>query len=131
RTNATIIDNVPGWFARNDFTPEYDGQVVLGISTAAESLNSYEEPSSGLTKNSNLANSVFNTTTRKLITTLTGTFKNNTAATINITESGIIIKHYTGSYKALHVRDVFAPIPVEPGKLITWTYVTEVAYPEP
>lgn len=111
--------------------------VVLGVSDAPESLDSYLIPTSGLSTTTSTRSSVFNPTTRKLITLHTTLFKNNTEETISITESGMAVHvlatttPFNRSYFMLYVRDVFAPIPVEPGKSITWTYVTEVAYPEP
>lgn len=105
--------------------------LVLGTSAAAESLDSYTLPSSELTSITSQISSVFNSTTRKLITTHSRTYKNKTGSTINIVESGMCVEFMYASHYALVIRDVFAPIPVEPGKSITWTYVTEVAYPEP
>lgn len=111
--------------------------VKLGTSDAPESLDSYLIPTSGLTNISNTRSSVFNTATRKLITTHSASYKNNTEETINITESGMSVyvhsvsTPFPHSYHMLYVRDVFTAIPVEVGKTITWTYVTEVAYPEP
>jgi hypothetical protein len=109
----------------------YAPTLVLGTSAAAESLDSYALPSSALTGMASQISSVFNSTTRKLITTISRTFKNNTESTINIVESGMFTEFDYSNKYALFIRDVFAPIPVEPGKSITWTYVTEVAYPEP
>lgn len=105
--------------------------VNLGTSTAEETLNSYLELTSSLTAaSSGNVISVFDEPTRKLVTTITRTFVNYTASTINITESGVTMKSESFTV-LLYIRDVFTAIPVEPGKSITWTYVTEVAYPEP
>lgn len=56
--------------------------------------------------------------------------QNNTAALIDIVESGVIIAGYS-NYKKLAIRDVFAARTIAPGQTLTWTYVTEVAYPNP
>lgn len=104
--------------------------ISLGTSDDAESLDSYEIPSSGLTNVVSSRASTFNTVSRKLITTHTASFKNNTASTINITESGVAMP-LSYPHSLFYIRDVFTAIPVEPGKTITWTYVTEVSYPEP
>ncbi len=109
----------------------YAPTLVLGTSAAAESLDSYELPSSALTGMATQISSVFNSTTRKLITTISRIFKNNTESTINIVESGMYTAFDYSNRYALFIRDVFTAIPVEPGKTITWTYVTEVSYPNP
>lgn len=108
-----------------------NGVVQLGTATTAESLDNYVISASGLTVGTSSVTSVFNSTTRKMITTLSCSFKNNTASAINITESGIKRISVNNTNDVLFIRDVFTAIPVEPGKTITWTYVTEVAYPEP
>lgn len=109
----------------------YGATVALGTDTTAESLDSYALPTSSLTGVATQVLSVFNSTTRKLITTISRTFTNNTSGTINITESGIYSEfEYSNTY-ALLIRDVFSAIPVAPGETITWTYVTEVSYPNP
>lgn len=105
--------------------------IALGTSSGIESLDSYAIPGSGLTGAVTQTFSVFNSNTRKLITTISRTFINSTAETINITESGVYNDFdYSNTYVLL-IRDVFSAIAVDPGKSITWTYVTEVAYPEP
>lgn len=121
----TSAANVPQ--RRGTYAPE----LALGTSAAAESLDSYALPSSALTGIASQISSVFNSTTRKLITTISRTFKNNTESTINIVESGMFTQFVYSNIYALVIRDVFTAIPVEPGKTITWTYVTEVSYPEP
>jgi hypothetical protein len=115
-TNIIRSDNVPF--------------VELGTGTSAESLNDYSVTSSGLTAGVNSANSIFNSTTRKLITTIACTFYNNTMATIDVTESGVtLVNDGVSSVVMMLIRDVFTAIPVAAGETITWTYVTEVLYP--
>jgi len=112
------------------YTSSNDGTLYCGTSAAAESLDSYELPSSGLTPAGNSVSSFFNTTTRKLITTLSRSFYNGTSASIDIVEAGI--REQIGSgYFILAVRDVFDAISVAAGETLTWTYVTEVSYPNP
>lgn len=104
--------------------------VVLGIGTNAESLDDYLIPSSDLTDGARSVSSVFNPTKRKMITTISRSFINNTGSSIGITESGVTL-NLPSLGNALFIRDVFTAIPVGPGQTITWTYVTEVAYPNP
>lgn len=128
RTGGTV--EVPAHDAYKRYNATTNPLVKLGTSTAEETLNSYLEPDSSLTAvSSGNVMSIFDEPTRKLVTTITRTFVNNTASTINITESGVTMQSVSGTM--LYIRDVFTAIPVEPGKTITWTYVTEVSYPEP
>lgn len=102
----------------------------VGESTAAESLDSYEIPSSALTPGTTSVGTTFNPTTRKLITTLSCSFTNNSAGAVDVAESAISVRNGSSAYM-LCVRDVFSPISVPVGGTLIWTYVTEVAYPEP
>lgn len=104
--------------------------VEVGISGSAESLDSYVVPTSGLTSGTNAVLSSFNAETRILTTIMSRPFVNNTASAIDIVESGMTIEDYNGSVN-LMVRDVFAAISVGAGNTLTWTYTTEVAYPNP
>jgi hypothetical protein len=61
---------------------------------------------------------------------LTRNFFNGTAASVDITEAGISMLVGSSSW-VLMVRDVFTPITVANGQTITWTYTTEVAFPNP
>ena len=99
--------------------------VVLGINNTAETLESFATLTSGLTEKPKNLISLWDNVNRKLITQIIGSYTNSTGESIDITESGII------SILCLYVRDVFAPITVGVGQTITWTYVTEVAYPNP
>jgi hypothetical protein len=129
RTNGTPAVTAYDAYKRN--SPTTNPLVNLGTSTAEETLDSYLEPASGLiAASSGNVISMFDESTRKLVTTITRTFVNKTASTINITESGVTMQSESSTV-LLYIRDVFTAIPVEPGKTITWTYVTEVAYPEP
>lgn len=103
--------------------------VVVGTSNAAESLDDYKLTASGLTNGVNSVNSVFNSISRKLITTLSRSFYNGTASDIVIQETGVIMAVATYSADILYIRDVITPVIVQPGKTLTWTYVTEVQYP--
>jgi len=107
------------------------GVLLLGTSTEEESLDNYAAPSSGLSGTNTSKSSTFNTTTRKLITTITRVFSNGTASQINITESGITMSMASSTPVVLIIRDVFPAIPIAPGQTISWTYVTEVSYPNP
>jgi hypothetical protein len=123
-TTGTLAS--PSNFERSNVNPT----ISLGTSTAAESLDSYALSSSGLTEESGSIISTFNSTTRKMITAISQVFSNNTASSISVVESGIILRNVAGSYM-LFVRDTFDEIFVANGKTITWTYVTEVSYPNP
>lgn len=126
-TDGTLRSPAEAYARRNASTNPY---IELGISTSAESLDDYEINTSGLTGGVMSVNSVFNSTTRKLITSISRIFTNNTASTIDITESGVLMNTYA-SYIHLYIHDVFTAIPVDPAQVITWTYVTEVSYPNP
>jgi len=102
----------------------------VGINAAEESLDSYAAITSGLTIGGQSVSSTFNTSTRKLITIISGSFYNETAAEIDIVESGVQMVGYNG-VTHLALRDVFSPIAVAPGATLNWTYVTEIAYPNP
>lgn len=104
--------------------------VYLGESTAAESLDSYATPSTTLTGANGTIASVFNGTTRTLVTVIGKAYTNGTAAPINITEAGVIVYGYGPGYY-LVMRDVFEAKTIDVGKSINWTYVTEVEYPNP
>lgn len=117
----------PQYFRRET---SVDPVVVLGIGTNAESLDDYKYTSSDLTKGARSVSSVFNPTKRKMITTISRSFINNTGSSIGITESGVTL-FLMSLGNVLFIRDVFTAIPVGPGQTITWTYVTEVAYPNP
>lgn len=105
--------------------------VIIGTSTASESLDSYALPTGSEFTASNTSTSTsFNTTTRKAITTLSNTFYNGTGSSVDITESGVYVKQYSATY-ILYIRDVFDAIAVPDGSTIIWTYVTEIAYPNP
>lgn len=131
-TVGTIL--APSTSFRRDLTTT-NPIVELGTSAAPENLDNYAVTASSLTAGINITSSVFNSITRKLITTISCTFKNNTASTINITESGVKIAYtndaYGVRYYILYIHDIFTAVPVKPGQTITWTYVTEVAYPNP
>ncbi len=125
-TQASVMS--PAYFYRD---PTIDPVVVLGKGTNAESLDDYSITLSNLTNGATAVSSVFNSTTRKMITTISRSFINNTGSSIDITESGVTLKVGSSGYDTLFIRDVFSPIAIAPGKTITWTYVTEVSYPEP
>jgi len=105
--------------------------LFVGTSTDAESLDSYVLPTSDLTSNDTSVSSTFNSTSRRLITVISRMFINGTGATIDIVESGVGIQGYSSSYLILYIRDVFPAVSVAPGQTLTWTYVTEIAYPNP
>lgn len=126
QTNETI-PSVPGSFTRYGAN---DPLVVVGGSADAESLDSYVEPSTTLTKSTGLSITTFDAATRTLTTTLTRSFINTTGASVDIKESGIVLQVAAAAY-ALYVRDVFSPVAVANGETIVWTYTTEVAYPNP
>lgn len=114
------------------YTGSNDAILYCGISSAAESLESYEIPASGLTAVGTTVSSSFNSTTRKLITVISRAFYNGTASAIDIVESGLSQNMTSGTnYTILIVRDVFAAVTVAAGSTLSWTYVIEVAYPNP
>jgi len=104
--------------------------VVIGSGTGPESLDSYALPTLPITGGAQSAASVFNSTTRKLVTTLSRAFTNTTGAAVDITEAAAWVYVATNT-SVLMVRDVFPAIAVPDGKTIVWTYTTEVAYPNP
>ena len=107
-----------------------NGVVLLGTSSSAEGLDNITVPSSGLTLATTSISTSFNATTRKLITTLSRAGANNTGSTINIVEAGVAIsENYSNAQNLLMIRDVFDAIAVTAGHTLTWTYVTEVSYP--
>jgi hypothetical protein len=123
------VKQVNGRLVRRDTTAG-NPILLVGTSTAAESLDDYEIATSSLTPNATSMSTAFNTITRKLVTTVSRSFFNGTASPINITESGITVSCGTSPYyDILFVHDVFDPITVEPGKTLNRTYVVEVAYP--
>ena len=106
-------------------------RVTVGTSTSAESLDDYALPTkSGLTAGTTSVSSTFNATTRKAITTMTNSFYNGTGSAVNITESGVDVRHASSSY-TLMIHDIFDAISIDAGKTITWTYLTEVSFPNP
>lgn len=111
---------------------DQDATVLIGMSNSAESLDSYVLPATTETWNatSSTAVSIFNTTSKKLITTLSRAFTNVSGSSKSIVESGIQMINNDGG-QVLMVRDVFPSIAVANGQTITWTYTTEVAYPNP
>lgn len=104
-----------------------DGVVYLGTGTA-ETLGDYALPSYAC---NTVVSSYFDTSSRKLITNIIGTYTNNTGSTINFTEAGVSINANTGSWVTLMIHDIFDAVEVANGQTITWTYQTEVAYPNP
>jgi hypothetical protein len=109
----------------------YEAKVRVGSNTNAESLDSYLFPTTTLTAGTQTTNSIFNPTTRIYTTTLSTPFFNGTGASVDVAEAGMYLTLQTGSTDALMVRDVFTPITVNSGYTITWTYTTEVAFPNP
>ena len=110
--------------------------LVLGSGTATESLDSYAlagEISTGWTIGTTTRVSAFNSTTRKLVTTITRTFTNNTGSSVDIKESGVTQRIWVPSsyHSALMIYDTFDAIAVADGAAIAWTYTIEVAYPQP
>lgn len=110
--------------------------VVVGIGEDVESLDSFVLTNSGLTGMGTTIISTFDGVTRKLTTIINGQFRNNTAGSIDITETGIIqdfresVSPYN-YYSILMVRDRITAVHVGVGELLTWTYKIEVAYPNP
>ena len=112
--------------------------IVLGYGSATESLDSYKlaiqiEGYMGWTIGAQSRTTAFNSTSRKLITTLTRAFTNSTGGSVGVTEAGMYGQLYVNSsqYYAITVYDVFDAIAVADGATITWTYTTEIAYPTP
>ena len=127
-STGTIIS--PLYINRKDAT--INPLVVLGVSTSAESLDDYKlNETTGLTYGLNSVNSVFNTTTRKLVTSISRTFYNGTAGDITINEAGVEMTNTPYQDEILYIRDVISPVTVGAGQSITWTYITEVSYPNP
>lgn len=106
--------------------PTSDVVVYVGTGTS-ESLDDYNLPDYGCTTS---IGSSFNTTSRKLITVISGVWKNTTSASIDITDAGIR-QAIASSGFCLTVHDVFSAITVPNNATIIWTYVSEVVYPNP
>lgn len=114
-------------------------QVVLGKGGEPESLNSYalaSEISTGWLLGAVTSTTAFDSLNRKLVTTKTRTFTNNTGSSVDIKEAGVTgtyYKHSTPSSSTngiyLQIYDVFDAIAVPNGHQITWTYTGEVAFP--
>lgn len=111
--------------------PSLDAEVLIGTNNSPESLDNYNIPSvSALQYGTNSVASVFDPTNRKLITVLNRIFVAKTAA-VSIVEAGITMSPISGIIM-LMVRDVLSqPIDLAIGESITWSYVTEVLYPNP
>jgi hypothetical protein len=112
----------------NSTTARYTGRdamIYLGTGTA-ESLDNYIIPEFAC---NSVVSSVFDASSRKLITSISGTYA-NTGVPQAITEAGVI-NYYSSSAYQLMVHDIFDPIVLETGKTISFTYVIEVAYPNP
>ncbi len=123
------VKSVTGLIASPNNTNRYsaaNSTVYLGSGTT-EALNDYSLPSYACNTSTG---SSFNSTTRKLVTTISGTYYNSTESAISITESAIKTP-YGSSVSYLSVHDVFDAISVPSGATISWAYVIEVAYPNP
>ena len=103
----------------------WEHQQVLSLS-----MTTLYQRKSGLTAGTTSVSSTFNATTRKAITTMTNSFYNGTGSAVNITESGVDVRHASSSY-TLMIHDIFDAISIDAGKTITWTYLTEVSFPNP
>lgn len=112
----------------------YNGKINMGFQNppSPESLNSYAPDATPANfKNiSTTAISFFDSTSRKLITNLTGIFKNNATFTEKITSSNLIVDK-SPSLTYLIIRDIFPAIEIPEGATLSFTYTTEVAYPNP
>lgn len=103
-----------------------DLRLYLGTGTT-ETLDDYTIPAyTCITTNG----TSFNAATRKLITFFTGAWTNTTGATIDISEAAGVVQ-VNNSYYALMIHDVISATPVPDGETMIWTYVTEIAYPNP
>lgn len=106
--------------------PAANVSLYLGTGTA-ETLEDYALPSYACATS---VGSTFNSTSRKLITVISGAYQNTSGSTINITEAGLRQTIHTSIYGLLF-HDIFDAVAVPDGGTIVWTYVTEVAYPNP
>lgn len=111
-----------------DNNASYGPRLMLGTGTA-ETLNDYADLAHVVLPS---ISSSFNTTTRKLINIISASYYNATGSTEYITESGLRF-HFSGATNnaILAVHDVFPAITVPAGATLSWTYVTEIAYPNP
>ena len=113
-------------------------RIQLGTGSDAENLNSYKlstQVSTGWTLGTTTRATYFTSTpTRKMISTLTRFFSNNTGSSTTITEAGVesYLNWYGNQGYVLFVRDLLAsPITVAAGETITFNYNFELSYPNP
>jgi hypothetical protein len=93
---------------------------------------------SSFSSSSTQTTTTFDSTTRKLQTSIQRTLTNNTEQPITLTEAGIRVKvqilgggSLTANRSILVVRDVFeVPIEIPAGKSLAFTYNFELLYPE-
>lgn len=102
--------------------------IMLGTIGNEESLDTYNIVDGFLI--STLTTTIFNTATRKLVTTIVGTY--TATNDISLKEVGVVVQRSSStSNRYLAVYDTFEPINLIAGNTITWTYTTEVSYPNP
>jgi hypothetical protein len=133
-TSASIVT------ANNSPYPSYrrgslNPTLVLSSNSDAESLDYYASKTTGAgTAGTNAVVTSFDTASRKLITTISRPYNNVSGSTVSVCSASIVLPFFNADYgnsEVLLVRDVFDAIAVANGQTITWTYTTEVAYPNP
>jgi hypothetical protein len=117
-----------------------DTTIIFGNGLAPEHLNAHilsNDITSSFSSSSTQTTTTFDSTTRKLQTSIQRTLTNNTES-ITLTEAGIRVKvqilgggSLTANRSTLVVRDVFeVPIEIPAGKSLAFTYNFELLYPE-
>jgi hypothetical protein len=115
--------------------------IIFGNGLAPEHLNAHilsNDITSSFSSSSTQTTTTFDSTTRKLQTSIQRTLTNNTEQPITLTEAGIRVKvqilgggSLTANRSTLVVRDVFeVPIEIPAGKSLAFTYNFELLYPE-
>jgi len=127
-TSGTVVTSSTIMSTHREYVALY-----VGTGTATESLDSYSFVSP-VSMGSTIKVSTWDSVSRKLITSINNTYQNSSGSAVDIKESGITDRCYSGpsTYSTyLLIYDTFDAISVANGQTLSWTYSTEVAYPNP